>query len=40
MGELLEYGKIGIKYSLIVGYILVIYKKIKAYLRGRKFKRI
>ena len=40
MGELFEYGKIGIKYSLIVGYILVIYKKIKAYLRGRKFKRI
>ena len=40
MTSMQYYGKIVVKYALVVGYILLLFSKIQSYLKGRKIKRI
>jgi len=37
---IVEYGKIFLKYGLILFYVWVIFGKVNAYLRSRKLKKV
>jgi hypothetical protein len=34
-----EYGKVAVKYLLVLGYVWLVYGKVGSFLRGRKLKR-
>ena len=39
-GEVVSWGKVVLKYSLVVGYVWLLYCKLSKYLRGRKIKKV